>query len=289
MTRIYCIGELLVDNIGDDRKSLKENNSFSKRAGGAPANVAVAASRLGADVSKVATVGNDEFGDFLIERLEKEDVETKNIRREGKTTLAFVALDKQAKPHFSFYRDADKNIKKSQLDLNATDQDIVHLGSLPWTDKSSAKNIIEFVENTSAMISFDPNIRKELLTEQYKQTLREIVAHTDILVAAEDELDLFGGLESLKERVNEIIVTKGEKGAELHKEGKSFSVEAYETEVVDTTGAGDCLTGSYLAFRSQGSEEALSRAVRSAELSTTSKGAMEALPYKKDLNKRLSK
>lgn len=280
MTKIYCIGELLVDKIGTEKANLAENDRFLKRAGGAPANVAVAASRLGADVTKIATVGEDEFGDFLIQRLEKENVGTENIFRNGKTTLAFVALDQEAKPHFSFYRDADENITKEQLDIEPRKEDIVHLGSLPWTCKESASNVLEFLEKTEATVSFDPNIRRELMTDEYRDTLENILSHTDILIAAEDELDYF---EEASEEIEEIITTKGEEGAELIYKGERYSSKPPEVEPVDTTGAGDCLTGSYLAFREEGPEEALEKAVNAAAVSTTSKGAMEALPKRKEI------
>ncbi len=278
MTKIYCIGELLVDMIGREEKDLTENCGFLKRAGGAPANVAVAASRLGADVEMVATVGEDEFGDFLAERLKEENVGTDKIGREGKTTLAFVALDEEAKPHFSFYRDADENIRNRQLDIEPSKDDIVHLGSLPWTDKSSADNILNFLKKTDAKVSFDPNIREELLDESYRQVLNEIIEETDILIAAEEELRFFD--KNVVEKPKELVITKGEEGAELVHGGEETRFQPPNVEVVDTTGAGDCLTGAYLAFREAGKTKALQKAVEAAAVSTTSKGAMEALPTK---------
>lgn len=283
MTKITCIGEILVDMIGEERKSLAENTEFSKRPGGAPSNAAVAASRLGASVSMAATVGKDEFGEFLVRKLEEEDVDSSEIRRmeEEKTTLAFASLDGDAKPHFSFYRGADQYITESQLgDVSA---DIVHLGSLPWTNESSAENILEFLEDVEGDVSFDPNLRDDLVSERYGSVLNRIAERIDILIAAEEEVEFFGGLEELKTMVGEIVVTRGEKGAELYTDGKSYAVGAPDVETVDTTGAGDALTGAYLAFRAEGRREALEKAVEAASLSTTSKGAMEALPSRTDL------
>lgn len=268
--------------IGEERKSLKQNTSFSKRAGGAPANVAVTASRLGADVEMVATVGEDEFGDFLVERLTEEDVDTTGVRRvKYKTSMAFASLDKDAKPHFSFYRSADQRISTEQLDEGA--ENIIHIGSLPWTNQVSAESVIDFIESLDTDLSFDPNLRDELLSEDYVAVLKVIAENSQIFVAAEDELEVFGGLEELKKHVREIVVTKGSEGAELYTGDQKYTVKAPETEVVDTTGAGDALTGAYLAFRSKGPEKALQKAVEAASISTKSKGAMESLPYRQEL------
>ncbi|MFB6145777.1 MAG: carbohydrate kinase family protein [Candidatus Nanohaloarchaea archaeon] len=286
MSKIVSVGELLVDKIGEPDSTLKDSSSFSKRAGGAPANVAVAASRLGADVEMIATVGKDEFGDFLVERLEDEGVKVKNIwRSEKKTTLAFVALDEENKPHFSFYRGADEHIHKGQLDLDLDSDDILHIGSLPFTRSETARDIIGALEEKEARVSFDPNLRGELLTEDYKTSLKEVIDHVDILTAAEDELEFFGGLDRLREKIDEILVTRGEKGADLYVGDGKHHFDAEEVDVVDTTGAGDALTGSYLASRSRGMDErsSLEKAVRAASISTTKKGAMEALPHREEL------
>ncbi|MDY6774213.1 MAG: carbohydrate kinase [Candidatus Nanohaloarchaea archaeon] len=280
MTDITCVGELLVDMIGEETGGLKENPGFSKRAGGAPANVAVAASRLGAEVELVATVGDDEFGDFLVERMEKENVGTRNVRRSDlKTTLAFAALDEDAKPHFSFYRGADEKINKEQLEASGT----LHLGSLPFTDRETSKNILELVESFDGEVSFDPNLREELMEGRYQEALEKVLENTDVLIAAEEEIELFGGVEEIP--VNEVISTRGSEGADLYINAElACHVDAEEVEVVDTTGAGDALTGAYLVFRQELSrEEALEKAVKAASESVKVKGAMESLPEKTDL------
>lgn len=278
----YFVGELLVDKIGDG--SLEEADSFKKRAGGAPANAAVAASRLGAESHLIATVGDDEFGDFLVKKMEDEGVETARINRSGqKTSLAFVGLDKKGKPEFSFYRGADKQISSSQLNLDLKSSDILHVGSLPFTDQKVSEKLIDFIRSTEACVSFDPNLRKELLDQEYLERLKTVVENSDILFLAEDELECFGGKESLEDKIPELVVTRGEKGAELVLEDEEIRFRPPNVEVVDTTGAGDALTGAYLKFRSGGRKQALEKAVEAAAHSIQEKGAMSSLPEKNQL------
>ncbi len=230
----------------------------------------------------VATVGEDEFGEFLVERLENEGIDTTNIRRSRlNTTLAHAALDEEARPHFMFYRGADEVITREQL--NGTDSDIVHLGSLPFSHPKTARNLIEFIEGHESTISFDPNLREDVMNTHYRKSMQNIVDHVDVMIAAEDEIDFFGGKQEVLSSVDELVVTKGEKGAELCNGAESFQVDAPDVDVVDTTGAGDALTGAYLAFRDEGRKKALQKAVKAASRSVTSKGAMEALPYRSEL------
>jgi fructokinase len=285
MTRIYCVGEVLVDIIGEEKTSLKSNKKFSKHPGGAPANVAVAASRMGADVHMVSTVGDDEFGDFLIETLEKNNIDVSNVRESDlNTTLAFASLDEKSRPHFKFYRGADEEITTGQLQIEAESDDIIHLGALPLTDSSTAQNIIDLIERTDAAVSFDPNIREDILNPEYMKTLEKVARRTDIMILAEEELEYFQNVD-LGKHLSRLIVTKGSEGAEIYGD-ENISVEAPDTEVVDTTGAGDALAGAYLAFRDLGDKEALEKAVNAASLSTTAEGAMPSLPYRRSLTNK---
>ncbi|WP_462172809.1 PfkB family carbohydrate kinase [Pseudoalteromonas xiamenensis] len=99
---LVCFGEVLIDFLSDG----KTPESFTKYAGGAPANVAVAASKLGVKSAFCGMVGDDMFGHFLLDELERLGVDTQycKMTNEAKTALAFVSLDQQGERSFSFYR-----------------------------------------------------------------------------------------------------------------------------------------------------------------------------------------
>jgi fructokinase len=285
MAKILCIGELLIDMIGQEQEGLKNSQTFDKRPGGAPANVAVAASRLGAEVELIASVGQDKFGKALKEKMQKENIETKNINQlEGRnTTLAFVSLDEDAEPEFSFYREADQYLTQ-EIPLDA---DKIHVGSLPLSNPESAENIIKSLDKFNGLVSFDPNLRKEIVNEEYLDKVWELIKKTDILFAAEEEIKELGGFEEIIKHVEEVIETKGAKGAKLTTSEKEKTVKPPKVKPIDTTGAGDALAGAYLAFRDQGRDKALQKAVAAAAASTTKKGAMSALPNKEELKEYL--
>jgi Sugar kinases, ribokinase family len=234
-----------------------------------------------------ATVGKDHFGELTVRKLEHEDIDISGVRKiDEDTTLAFVSIGESAKPEFSFFRGADQKISKEQI---SDDQEVIHIGSLPLTRQQSAKNILDTLEKTDSKVSFDPNLRQELADREYLRTLKKVINHTDIIFAAEEEISELGGVEQLLKQVNEIVVTKGQAGAEVVTQYETYSVEPPKVEVKDTTGAGDALAGAFLAFRDEGIETALEKAVHAASLSVRKKGAMTALPNYEELKSSMER
>ena len=92
MTRVFCIGELLIDFVAENQGSdLSKAHDFTKKAGGAPANVACAISKLGGKSSFIGCVGDDPFGKFLLNVLKHENVDVSMAHQSDTfTTLAFV-------------------------------------------------------------------------------------------------------------------------------------------------------------------------------------------------------
>src|SRR5687768_10781964 len=104
---LVTLGELLIDMIpAQVGKSLAEVPAFYPKPGGAPANVAIAARRLGVQTAFVGKVGDDAFGYHLRDVLRKEGVDTRSLRfdPEARTTMAIVALPDVNTPEFMFYR-----------------------------------------------------------------------------------------------------------------------------------------------------------------------------------------
>lgn len=275
--KILCVGEILVDMIAENN-SIKNSDEFYARPGGAPTNVAVAASKMGAEVEMAATVGDDGFGDMLKQKLEEEDVGLDKISvSEEKTTLAFVALDETAEPEFSFYRGADLEIGEDQL---GEGYDIIHFGSLPFTNPELSEKLQSYAEQSQALISFDPNLRSDLKDEEYMERLKSFIEIADLVFISEEENKNF------EIDAEEILVTQGSEGAKLITDDFKEVEEPPEVDVVDTTGAGDAFTGTYLAFRESSRREALEKAVQASALSTLDKGAMSALPNKAELQRQ---
>ena len=118
--KIVTIGELLVDlTQTEERDGIVQ---YAANPGGAPANVAVAASLLGCETAFIGKVGNDSFGHMLTDTLKSKNVDVSGVVKsdEFKTTLAVVSLDGKGERSFSFYRKncADVNLRKDEIDYN---------------------------------------------------------------------------------------------------------------------------------------------------------------------------
>ena len=166
---IAVFGEVLIDftsqGCTDEGQAI-----FVRNPGGAPANVAVAASKLGAHTALIGKAGKDMHGEFLREVLIKEQVDTKGFLLDEQyfTTLAFVDVNEDGERTFSFARKpgADTKIRKEEIDVDVLDNaNIFHVGSLSLTDepaRSSTFYAVKRARNKGSIISYDPNYRASL-------------------------------------------------------------------------------------------------------------------------------
>ncbi len=264
MSKIYCIGELLIDFQSEGNGSLKETERFVKKAGGAPANVCAQAKKLGCDAVYLTKVGADGFGDFLVETLEKEGVDVSYIGRSAdlNTSLAFVSICENGERDFSFYRTmtADLYIEPADFaDVEFSEGDVLEFGSVALatdTARETHRCLIEKAARVGALICFDPNLRFNLWKdpEELKKIVKEFAGYADVIKVGKDELEfivgdstdcekaLFGG------RLKVLAVTDGSKGAEvILADGRRFECTGYKVKAVDTTGAGDSFFGALIA------------------------------------------
>lgn len=119
---IVCFGEMLIDFVPTESGvSLAEAPGFLKAPGGAPANVAIAVSKLGGKAAFVGKLGDDEFGHMLAGILDQNGVSAKGINFDqgARTALAFVTLRADGEREFMFYRNpsADMLLRPDELNL----------------------------------------------------------------------------------------------------------------------------------------------------------------------------
>ena len=118
---ILTIGEVLIDltQTGKDARGIPQ---FAANPGGAPANLAVAASRLGAQTAFIGKVGADAFGRYLKKVLaeNKVDVSGMAVDSDHPTTMAVVSVDATGERDFSFYRSANADVMLCKEDIRTT-------------------------------------------------------------------------------------------------------------------------------------------------------------------------
>lgn len=303
MPDVLVAGETLVDFLADRPGPLAEVEEFARRAGGAPANVAVALARLDHRPWFWTRVGADPFGDFLAETLAAEGIPDRFVERDpdARTSLAFVSREPDADRGFTFYRDgtADTRMQAGTVPDDALEAvDWVYVGGVPFADEPSRSALFDLVARArerGCTVAFDPNARPELWQDfDFSDTVEEVLAHADLVKATPADLraaGFEGGPRELARAVADhgphtVFVTRGEAGAvALATEAApwgpaSSSHEGYDVVPVDTTGAGDAFTAGVIAALVDGEtvEETLAFANAVAALATTDAGAMAALP-----------
>ncbi|WP_375200394.1 carbohydrate kinase family protein [Bacillus sp. RS11] len=267
MSKLYAIGELLIDFTPTEQNaSLATVEQFTKNAGGAPANVAAVCAKLGQQSALITQVGQDAFGDFLVDTLWQAGVDTSYISQtdQGETSLAFVSLTNDADRDFLFYRRhaADLLYNKEQLPPNIlTGNDILHFCSVNLVEspmKHAHIALIEQAHQAGSLVSFDPNVRLPLWNDEKacRQTILEFLPKAHLVKLSEEELLFLTAIEDeesavqslFQGKVQVLIITRGAEGASLYTTKHHMKVPADKVHAMDTTGAGDAFIGAVLTI-----------------------------------------
>lgn len=305
MKDITAIGEILIDltQTGKDSNGIPQ---YAANPGGAPANVAVAASRLGSKTAFIGKTGTDSFGQYLRQVLAENNVDASGLRDgNAPATLAVVSVDGEGGRSFSFRRGADWELTPEEVNESLPrNSKILHFGSVSLT-QGVARSATIFAARTARqagrLVSYDPNYRPALW-----RTRRDALEWmglplplVDIMKLSEEELPLLTGSADLEEGSKRLenrgvaltLVTLGPKGVFCRWQGEGFHIPGIPTKVADTNGAGDAFFGaalSRLCRRGERPLEGLGRpeleeilhfANQAASLVCSRSGAIPAMPY----------
>ena len=305
------MGEVVSDIYRGDEISDVELG-FVARPGGAPANVAVAASRLGSEAAFVGSVGEDLFGDFILRALEAEGVDTSGVGRQSqptRTSLAFVEISADGDREFTFYRSspaADELLAPEDVTEDLlSGASFVNFGSIPLIRdpvRSATHRIAELAREMNIPVAFDVNFREHLWesAEAAREAVDPLLDLSTIVKLGDDELSPLLGTDSAEEAagmlldrgVSLVLISKGPDGAFYATTEFTGEVPTFDVgEIVDATGAGDAFLAAALVHLSgepleeDRVHEATLRGCAAGARACTDYGAMRALPTKEDLDR----
>lgn len=260
--KITAIGEILIDMT---QTHVDENGvpHFAAIPGGAPANVAVAVSKLGGNAAFIGCVGDDQYGRLLRDTLIRFDVSVEGLQTTDRanTTLAIVTVDPTGERSFSFYRKpgADTQINAEEAVKNAANTDILHFGSVSLTDpgcRAAVTSAVRAAKNAGALITYDPNYRSALWEneETAMEQMRAVLPLCDIVKISDEETMLLCGVREPEEASEKLmgmgirlaVVTLGARGALWRYGDMQGMVPGFQVKVADTNGAGDTFFGALL-------------------------------------------
>jgi fructokinase len=305
---VVCLGELLVDMFPAELgRSLVEVSAFRPKPGGAPANVAVASARLGAESAFIGKVGDEAFGHYLAGVLRQEGVDVRGMRfdEEARTAMAFIAMPDENTSEFVFYRNpgADMRLRPDELDRELLEETrAFHFGSLSLgaePSRSATLEAVRIAREAGALISFDVNYRPTLWSgpEEAYERVMATVPLVNLLKVNEVELALLGGsgdidtaVQTLLELGPELcVVTLGPEGSYFRITEGGERIPPFKVETVDATGCGDAFIAGLLCrlvvgaeWRDQLSMERMRENLRYANgvgaLTSLTQGVIPALP-----------
>ncbi|MCP3763770.1 carbohydrate kinase [Domibacillus sp. A3M-37] len=317
MKKVFCMGEALIDFIpAQKNKSLKNVEGFERVAGGAPMNVAITVSKYSGHSVMLTKLANDHFGDYLMDVLQENGVDTSYITRssKGETGLAFVSVDQDGERSFSFYRKNAADLLIFPQEIKAdwfNEGDFLHFCSVNLVKdsmKETHKKAIKEIRKKGGIISFDPNVRLPLWpnAEACQETIRRFIPLADIVKVSDEELSFITEIDDEKKAIQSLFIgcvktvvyTRGKDGAVLYlKSGERYEDKGYKVVVVDTTGAGDAFIGGFLSELSflnvsqdnlcakinENHQYLLAFSNASGALTASVKGAIQSAPTKHDV------
>jgi len=297
---VLVAGECLVDFIPDRPGPLATVEQFDRRAGGAPANVAVRLAALGPAPFLWTRLGAGPFGTYLAETLDAHGIPEEFVIRDetAKTTLAFVAHEEDADRAFTFYRDGTADTRFTPGTVpggTLADVSWVVVGGVCLATEPARSAMLDLAERAQehgCAVVFDPNARPELWGDDFPEAFAEACLRSTVVKATPEDLaaaGIHGTPEEMLDALLDLgpttaVLTLGNEGAVATATDDApwgpTEVEhaGYAVDVVDATGAGDAfLAGLVRALvDGRGLDGALAFANATAAVATTSEGAMSA-------------
>jgi 5-dehydro-2-deoxygluconokinase len=278
--------DLYSQNIGVSFNDIKGFDAF---VGGSPLNIAVACSRLGVDTSLLTAVGNDKVGEFIVDFLQSENVNTHSIpvKNNARSSAVVLGIEPPDKFPLVFYRD---NAADSQITIddvqNANIQEykiLVINGTALNIEPTRSANFfaVEIAEKNNVQVIFDLDFRADQWHDYraFGLTVRAILPKVKIAIGTEEEIlaatmsdssqviikdqqisapEIKGNIEvSIKQLlscgIETLIVKRGESGVSIYKkDGSKTDVPGFPVQVLNVLGAGDSFAGGFIYGLLQG-------------------------------------
>lgn len=301
---IITIGDGMITFDPKARGPLRFVNQFERKIGGAELNVMIGCARLGLKAGWISRLGKDEFGRHIYNTVRGEGIDVSEVKlMEGyATSLNFKEIQESGDGKTFYYRQKSPTetltIDNLPYDYIRTAKVLHVSGVFPAIMEKNRDIIlhaIQFAKQCGVKVSFDPNIRLKLWTEeQARATLCSYLPYVDYLLAGREELELLFNIKEDKEiraqlakyAFEYVVVKEGANGASFLIDGEWAKVPGFEVrKVVDTVGAGDGFSAGFLYGILQGwpINRVMQYANAVGALVVQVQGDNEGLPYLEEI------
>ncbi|HEY64781.1 MAG TPA: sugar kinase [Caldilineae bacterium] len=309
MPEVITLGEALVEIMrpGVGIPLDQPDTFLGPYPSGAPAIFADAVARLGLSCGFIGCVGADPFGRCLTSRLQADGVDTSWLKAidDAATGVAFVAYYEDGSRQFIFHiadaaagRLGPEQIDRAYIQnarwLHITGSSL----SVNESMRQACYRAVELASEAGLTISFDPNLRAELMgPEKVRDLVEPVLAHAAVILPSGEEARLLTGVDNdakacqalLQHGAKIVALKRGAEGSILFTRDERITVPGFDVTETDPTGAGDCYAAGLAAGLLWGWE--LERAARFANavgaLAVTRQGPMEGAPWREDVDRLL--
>lgn len=304
MAKVLTVGEILVEIVATTKgDGFREAQPLiGPFPSGAPAIFIDQVGKLGTPCALLGRVGDDDFGQLNLDRLRRDGVDVSGVEvAPGESTgSAFVRYREDGSRAFVFnIANAACGTLPATPHGRAVMDGCTHMHvmgtalSAPGL-AARAMEALEVIKQNGGTLSFDPNLRPEILnTLGLREALDQVLAQTDLFMPSGDEIFLFteaqteaeAVAELLERGVRDIVIKRGADGASHFDAGGRTDVAAIAVEELDPTGAGDCFGGAFVSFWLDGADPAtaLTHANAAGARAVTLLGPMEGTSTRAEL------
>jgi ribokinase len=298
MAKILVVGSINMDLVVRVPHSPKPGETvlggdFETFPGGKGANQAVAAARMGGEVTMVGRVGNDDFGNTLIQGLVDDKIKTTHVIKDSKarTGVAMISVAADGENMIVVASGANANVSVEDVGntrslMRETDILLVHL-ECPLETVTAA---IELAKAYQIPVVLNP-APAQPLPKSLLQNVDYLTPNQSELLILSSETNLNAGIEKVRNwGLRNLIVTLGANGARVISEGIDQHIPAHEITAVDTTAAGDAFNGALAVAIAEGKPllEAVSYGMAAGALASTKRGAQPSLPKREAVENLLA-
>ncbi len=285
MKKIFIVGSLNMDLVINSPYMPKAGetvtgSNFMTNGGGKGANQATACGKLGGNAVMCGVVGNDSFGETLINNLKSSGVDTTFIRKQENVSTGIavivvaegdnrIILDKGANAHLT-EKDIDAALSRAEK------------GDIYLTQLENPIDIIGYGLKKAKSLG----LYTILNPAPANVDIAEYFAYVDLITPNETECEIFGGKDNLfKKGIKTVITTLGSKGYEIATENSSAVYPCLKVKAVDTTAAGDTLCGGLSVGLAEGKslEESIAFGSKAASIACTRRGAQQSVPTRAEV------
>ncbi len=295
-SEIISIGELIVEIMRKqvDSPFDRPDDFVGPFPSGAPAIFADQAARLGHRVTFIGAVGQDDFGKCLLDRFAQDGVDSQYVAQINgvATGVAFVTYFSDDSRQYIFHigNSAAGRLPQPQAEMFTGAKWLHICGSTLSASEAMRQacyQACELAAEAGARISFDPNLRPELLggEEPLRRVCQPVLETASLVLPSSTEAELLSGVKGaeaacqalLDGGVEIVALKRGEAGCTIFTESQTVSVPGYQVDAVDPTGAGDCFDAGFVVGLTEDLplEEIGRLANACGALGTTRKGPME--------------